>query len=490
MPRRAQEETAMPHASASRTLKVSADRAWDLMADWGDTSWIPGPEKTELVESAAGKTRRLHLPGMDPIEETLVQEDASKRELHYTIAPSPLVPFEDYRGRAVVDPLPGGICRVTWDCSFSGSELPEDEAATRATANLHNLLAMLASHLERWRVAQWATGKVGSGALRAVVGHPQMELVGLRVHSEEKAGRDAGELCGIDPVGIAATRSVQDIIASRPDCVLYMQEGYDADDLCALLAAGINVITTRGEFFNPKKMDTALRERIEAACREGGASLHATGSSPGFITEALPLVLTSIARRLDCLTIDEFADIPSSVSTEMMLQVMGYGRPLEDELDPGLLTHMAQCFEDSLSTLADALGIALDGFEVYGETAAGKARIELADGAAIEQGTVAAIRITVAALRDGQPVLRFRTNWYCTTDLDADWQIRDNGWRVQVESDAPLDISIDMPLTGEPVDRQMSGYTAFRAVNAVPFVCAAAPGIVTVMDLPQITAIL
>ena len=88
---------------------------------------------------------------------------------------------------------------------------------------------------------------------------------------------------------VDATRSVQDIIAAKPDCVLYMQEGYDPDDLCALLAAGINVITTRGEFFNPKKMDADLRERIEGACREGGASLHATGSSPGFITEAVPL---------------------------------------------------------------------------------------------------------------------------------------------------------------------------------------------------------
>lgn len=339
-----------------------------------------------------------------------------------------------------------------------------------------------------WRVAQWATGKVGSGALRAVIRHPQMDLVGLRVHSEEKEGRDAGELCGMAPVGVAATRSLEDILAQKPDCVLYMQEGYDADDLCGLLEAGVNVITTRGEFFNPGKMDPALRERIETACQRGGASLHATGSSPGFITEAVPLVLTSVLRRLDCLTIDEFADIPASCSTDMILHVMGYGRPLEDELDPGLLMHMAQCFEDSLSTIADALGIPVEGFEVFGETAAAKDRVPLAGGAAIEQGTVAALRVTVQALRDGAPVLRFRSNWYCSTDLEADWQLGDNGWRVMMEGDAPLDISIGMPLTGEPVAEQMSGYTAFRAVNAIPVVCAAEPGIRTIMDLPQVVA--
>jgi 4-hydroxy-tetrahydrodipicolinate reductase len=172
----------------------------------------------------------------------------------------------------------------------------------------------------------------------------------------------------------------------------------------------------------------------------------------------------------------------------MILQVMGYGRPLEDELDPNLLMHMAQCFEDSLSTIADALSVPIDHFEVYGETAAGRERIELADGAAIEQGTVAALRITVAGMRDGKPLMRFRSNWYCSTDIEADWDLEDNGWRVLVEGDAPLDVRIGFPRTEEPVADQMGGYTAFRAVNAIPYVCAAEPGIRTTVDLPQVIA--
>ncbi len=338
------------------------------------------------------------------------------------------------------------------------------------------------------RVVQWATGKVGSRSLRAVIKHPDLELVGLHVHSEEKEGRDAGELCGLEPIGVTATRDLQAIIAQRPDCVLYMQEGYNADDICALLEAGINIVTTRGEFFNAQRMELQLRERIEAACLHGGASIHATGSSPGFITEALPLVLTSVARRLDCLTIDEFADIPASCSTEMILQVMGYGRPLEEELDPNLLAHMASCFEDSLSTTAAILSIPIDSFEVCGETAGSGRRIDLGGGAAIEPGTVAALRITVAALRDGNPVMRFRSNWYCSRDIEADWQLAENGWRVLVEGDTPLDVHIGMPATDEPVAEQMGGYTAHRAVNAIPAVCAAAPGIRRIDELPQVVA--
>jgi 4-hydroxy-tetrahydrodipicolinate reductase len=337
-------------------------------------------------------------------------------------------------------------------------------------------------------VAQWATGKVGARSLRGIIQHPDMELVGLYVHSEAKEGLDAGGLCGLEPTGITATRDIEDIVAARPDCVMYMQEGVNTDDVCRLLEAGINIVTTRGEFFYPPKMDAELRERTEAACRAGGASMHATGSSPGFITEAVPVVMTSVARRLDCLTIDEYAYIPESCSPEMVFDVMGYGRPAGDEFDPNLLTHMAQCFEQSLSMLADTLGLPLDAVEASGETASATDRVAIAKDAYIERGTVAAQRITVAGLREGKPLLRFRANWYCARELDREWELGETGWRVQVEGDTPLDIRMTMPRTDEPVAEQMGGYTAHRALNSVPRVCAAAPGIVTVADLPQVTA--
>ena len=69
-----------------------------------------------------------------------------------------------------------------------------------------------------YRVVQWATGNIGKRSLRAVIEHPNLSLVGLYVHSEAKAGRDAGELCGIGPVGVKATRNIDEIIALEADC--------------------------------------------------------------------------------------------------------------------------------------------------------------------------------------------------------------------------------------------------------------------------------
>ena len=57
------------------------------------------------------------------------------------------------------------------------------------------------------RVIQWATGNVGLRSLKAIIEHPTMELAGVYVHSAAKVGVDAGTLCGLPPVGIAATPS-------------------------------------------------------------------------------------------------------------------------------------------------------------------------------------------------------------------------------------------------------------------------------------------
>ena len=342
------------------------------------------------------------------------------------------------------------------------------------------------TRVKLYRVVQWAAGRIGQSAMRATIRHPQLELVGLHVHAVSKEGRDAGALCGLDPIGVLATRSIEAVIALKPDCVLYMQEGYDVDDMCRLLQSGINIVTTRSEFFYAKSMDPQIRQRIENACQQGHSSLFATGSSPGFITEVLPLALTYMSRRLDCLTIDEFADIPASTSPEMITNVMGFGKPMPKEFSQQMLEHVAVGFAQSLGALADGLGLAVDKFATTGEFGLANRAVTLPGGAVIEKGMVAAQRITVAGVRNGKALLKFRANWYCSRDIDKSWELNENGWRVLLEGDTPMDVRISYPRTSEPFADQMSGLTAHAAVNAVPYVCDAAPGIRTNVDLPNI----
>src|SRR5688572_27718117 len=98
-----------------------------------------------------------------------------------------------------------------------------------------------------YRVIQWATGNVGSRALRTIIEHPSLELVGLYVTSQAKAGKDAGELAGLDrETGITASLSVDEMVALDADCVAYMPAYTNFDDVCRLLASGKNVVTPRG----------------------------------------------------------------------------------------------------------------------------------------------------------------------------------------------------------------------------------------------------
>jgi 4-hydroxy-tetrahydrodipicolinate reductase len=209
--------------------------------------------------------------------------------------------------------------------------------------------------------------------------------------------------------------------------------------------------------------------------------LHGTGSSPGFITEAVPLVLASLQRRLDSLLIEEFADLAGRPSPDLLFNIMGFGRPLHEVDSSPRNEHLRQSFGPSLELIADAMGIPLDEVVADGELAATTSEVTIAAGT-VAKGTVGAQRTTISGLRHGEPVLRFRATWFCTQETEPRWDVLPTGWRVTVEGDSPM--VTDIRLTAGLDD--MAGYTANRCVNAVPHVVAAPPGIVTTIDLPQI----
>jgi 4-hydroxy-tetrahydrodipicolinate reductase len=340
---------------------------------------------------------------------------------------------------------------------------------------------------KKYRVVQWATGNVGLHSLRSIIQHPQMTLAGLYVHSESKAGRDAGELCGVGPVGIKATRSIDDIIAVKPDCVVYMQQGCNFNDLCRLLESGINVVTTRDEVQYPACMDPTVRERVEAACRRGNSTLHATGSSPGFISEAVPLVLASIQRRLDSLQIFEFADLASRDSPDMLFNIMGMGRDPVPGSNEARAAYLRHSFGPSLQLTANALGLQFDTIESKGELGLARNDVKIAAGT-IKAGTVAAQRTVISGMRNGKVLMSMIPTWYCTTDIDQNWDLRPDGWHIKVKGDAPFEVDLRFTTPAAEKAAVTPGYTANRAINAVPVVCDAPAGIKTVADLPQVIA--
>lgn len=168
---------------------------------------------------------------------------------------------------------------------------------------------------------------------------------------------------------------------------------------------------------------------------------------------------------------------------------MGFGQVPTAAFGERRLAHLRSSFGPSLRLVADALGLPLDAVEAHGRLATAARTTAIAAGR-LSAGTVAAQRTTVSGLRGGRTLLRFHSTWYCATDLDPAWDLRPTGWHVTVDGDTPLDIDMRFPVPLDRMGAVSPGYTAHRAVNAVPAVCAAAPGVRTTVDLPLFTAAL
>jgi 2,4-diaminopentanoate dehydrogenase len=334
----------------------------------------------------------------------------------------------------------------------------------------------------RYRVAQWATGHTGMNALRKIIEHPRYDLVGVYVYSDEKAGRDAGELSGTEPTGIVTTQDVEDIVAAKPDCVLYMPllDHESIDDICRLLESGANVVTPVPRFYHPPSIDPEVRTRLEAACERGDTSLYGTGGAPDFITELFPLAVTILQRRLDRFSVVQYADVSGRQSPDFLHRFFGMDPATIDiaEMTKG----MARTDTDgaSLRQFADAVGAPLDDLVATAEPGVARNREELGL-LTLEPGTIGAWRNIVTGLRAGKPFLEFSRTFYVTKDLDAPWEVRDSGWHVIVEGDAPLDIEIHFPK--ENYAAVTAGYNGHTAVNAVHAVCSAPSGIRTTDEL-------
>ena len=335
-----------------------------------------------------------------------------------------------------------------------------------------------------YRVAQWGTGNVGRYALRTVIEHPLFELVALRVYSADKAGRDAGALAGLPDTGIRATREIDEVIAAKPDCVVYMPDRAEPETLCRLLANGINVATSRMEFNGRERMDPALREVIEEACARGNASIYASGSTPGWFTEVMPLALSGLERRIDAITLTDFADMSSRNSPEMLFEVLPFGRD-PATLDGSAPVGTATSSPPSLAMTAAALGLPADEIVTARDYALTRGRTEIAAGT-LGPGTIGGMRMEITAISAGRPVIRRRSTWYVTRDLDCDWDLRDTGIHYRVEGDLPLEVMFTIPVTAEDYPKVSPALTANPVVNAVPLVCEAPPGIVQTDELPPI----
>jgi hypothetical protein len=357
------------------------------------------------------------------------------------------------------------------------------------------------------KVGVWGPGSMGVIALRAVIDHPELELVDLVVHSDAKAGRDAGELCGVDRVGVLASRNPDDLLTGGADVVVYAAAGNlrvleALDDMVRILRAGKNVVSCSVvPLVYPDAVDVAFTGPLGDAALAGGSSFFTTGIDTGFANDVLPLALSGISRNIDTVRVTEMFNYATYPDHGAVYEILGFGKPPEFAAlaaTPGVFTYG---WGPVLHQLAAGLGVRIDSLAEDNERVPTDEGFDTPTGH-IPAGTIAAMRSTLTGYVDGKPtfvvdhVTRMRDDiapqWpqpsiaIAPLDLGYGGASGRGAYRVEIEGSPSIRCELEL---AEHHDHDLGARVAgaSRMVNAIPAVFSAAPGLLSALDLPLIT---
>ena len=349
-----------------------------------------------------------------------------------------------------------------------------------------------------YRVIQFSTGNVGIHALRSLIQRPELELVGVHAHGPAKVGVDAGQLCGLGvTTGVVATDDLEALIALQADCVVYttQAETRPADaiaELVRFLESGTNVVSTSLVWLvYPPHADRWMVDPLRAACERGGTTMYVNGIDPGFSGDLLPLAVMSLCETVESVHVQEIVDYGSYDDAEFTGASFGFGAAPDDDPPmiflPGVLTSI---WGGPLRLLADELGVQVEEIRETHDTWLATETIHCTM-MTVPAGRVGAVRFAVEGIVSGRPAIVMEHVNRLTASSAPDWPRPPEGkpgvHRVTVHGSPGVVVNVHVGGDGaEEIDHNIAGViaTAAKVVNAIPAVCAAEPGLVSLRDLP------
>lgn len=332
------------------------------------------------------------------------------------------------------------------------------------------------------RVIQWATGSMGRTALRRVIDAETLVLAGAYVYGPKKAGVDAGTLARRAETGILATDDRASILALDADVVLHCPRitlPYDAlvDDVVAILESGKNVVSIAG-FHWPAAHGHDYTSRLNAAAIRGGATLAGVGVSPGTVVERLALAASAMSNELTRISMFETVDASAMTSPEFVFGLMGLDSdPAERDIRDGPLGELyGALFAEVLHFFAAEIGGKVAGVRPDHRLTLATGEIEIAAGR-IRAGHVAATEWRWTAKTDLGPELLLSILWTADPSLHGD--DRAGHWTIRLDGRPTIKMSLDIEEAdpARPPSRALTDATVAVAINAIPHVVAAPPGL-------------
>lgn len=359
------------------------------------------------------------------------------------------------------------------------------------------------------KVGVWGPGSMGVVALRAVIDHPDLALTDVVVHSQAKVGRDAGELCGTEPVGVLATADADSLVNSDADVVVYaaaanLRPLEAIADMASLLRAGKNVVSCSVvPLVYPEAVDNALTQPLADAALAGGSSFFTTGIDTGFANDVLPLALSGVSRSITSIRVTEMFNYATYPDAGAVYEILGFGKPPEFAAfaaSPGIFTFG---WGPTVHQIAHGLGCEIERIEESVERLVSEESFDTPTGR-VEAGTVGAMRSILTGYVEGGRTVVVDHVSRMHDDLAPHWPQprismapRDLGFGgasgrgvYRVEINGSPDILCELELA-EDHDHDLGARIAgaARMVNAIPAVYAAKPGLLSTLDLPIITGV-
>jgi 4-hydroxy-tetrahydrodipicolinate reductase len=333
------------------------------------------------------------------------------------------------------------------------------------------------------RVLVLGTGQMGSGIARLVLKKLGLELVGAYARRAERSGEDLGPLIGLEKaLDIAVSNDLAAVIdQTRPHVAIQATCSRLADardEISTLLQQGVNVISIAEEMAYPACSSPAIAEELSKLAVEHGVSLLGTGINPGFVLDLLIIALSGVCADIQTIRAKRVNDLSGYGPTVLRSQGVGL---TPDEFRRGIeagtvVGHFG--FRESIAMIGQALGWQIERVEETREPIIAHVRCRT-PYVTVEPGQVAGCHHTAVAFREDRPVISLIHPQQVHPDLEG---IETGDW-IEIEG------TPDISLSGSPEIPGGVATTAL-AVNMIPRVLNAPPGLYCMADLPVPSALL
>ena len=334
--------------------------------------------------------------------------------------------------------------------------------------------------MERIRLIQYGLGAMGSLMVRLAVSKTSLECVGAVSASGRHSGLDLGEALGFGRrLGIKVKSSLGEVLEqTKADVMLHATVSTMAElapEVLPALRSGLNVISVAEDLSYPWDRSPALASELDRVAKEHQVTILGTGINPGFLMDLLPLSLSGVCGSVKAIRVRRVNDF--SVYGQSVMKHIG-ANLTPGEFERGLqngsiVLHVG--LPESIQMVAKGLGWKLD--RLTEDRRGLVAQTErLTASIKVDAGRICGFHQRSVGQAKGNAI---ELEIYGIISPDPSEDEVSPGTRIEIDGDPGVHVSISGGIS------QAGGLgTAAHAINTIPSVVEAKPGLVTVRELP------